>query len=101
MKKLMMIMAALAFAVAAQAETMAGKVYAQNTKGTDYWKIGKEAKDGKMSATANINKADYGKIALLNGKMVEVTGNLNPESKFPAFLPGIEIKVIEQVEAAE
>ena len=88
MKKLMIVLA-LAAAVAVQAETIKGKVYVEKEK---YWHLSKDTKDGKVVDIANINKADAGKIAPFDGKFVEVTGNLNPESRFPSFLPGIEIK---------
>lgn len=91
MKKLM-ILIALAAAVTVQAETIKGKVYVEKAI---YWHLCKETKDGVVIDVANINKADADKIAPFDGKVVEVTGNLNPESRFPSFLPGIEIKVVE------
>lgn len=91
MKKWMIILA-LAVAAAVQAETITGIVYVEKEI---YWKIGKADKAGNMIAKANINKADNEKIAPLSGKMAEVTGELDPASKFPTFLPGVQIKEVE------
>lgn len=91
MKKLMIVLA-LAAAVAVQAETIRGKVYVEKEK---YWHLCKDTKDGKVVDVANINIADAGKISLFDGKFVEVTGSLNPESRFPSFLPGVQIKEIQ------
>ena len=88
----------LAAAVAVQAESIRGKVYVEKEK---YWHLSKIAGNGAVVDVANINKADAGKIAPFDGKYVEVTGNLNPESKFPSFLPGIEIKEVAAEQSAE
>lgn len=90
MKKMMLITVLAMLAAGALAETLTGTVFAK--KG--HWKIGKETKAGGRVAVANLNKADFEQAAALDGKTVEVSGELDPESRFPTFLPGAQIKVL-------
>jgi len=90
MKKTLMTMVILALAMGAFAETISGMIKSKK----DQWKLAKETKSGGVITVANFDKADAATVAQYEGKQVEATGELNPASNFPRFMPGVQIKVV-------
>ena len=91
MKKTMMTLMILALATGALAETISVTVYSK--KNGKYWGLRKVTSSGKNKPVANFDRSDTD-FSIYDGKKVEVTGELNPNLKFPSFLPGAQIKVI-------